>query len=190
MVAIVSLLDAVHSGKVQQIILELEREFGLKGVQATPYPHLTWLTANDGSLEDLKAALGRAAGICCRVTAQAMGLGIFPGAAPVLYIPILRTKAINHFHGQLYEAVSAISSEIGTFYQAKLWMPHLSLALGDTTPELVTQALLYLNHHTFTWEISLDNLTLLTKNGDQFLKDSEFPLLEDESVLLKISSLK
>lgn len=191
MVAIVSLLDAVHSEKVHQIILELEREFGLKGVQATSYPHITWLTANDGSLTDLKNALGKAAGICCRITAQAMGLGVFTGPKPVLYIPIIRSEAMNHFHGQLYEAVSEISQEIGHFYQADLWMPHISLALGDTTPELVAKAMVYLNNHAFCWEIDLDNLTLLTKNGDLFLKDGEYPLLDtQESAVLKVSSLK
>lgn len=177
MVAIVSLLDAVHSEKVLQIILELEREFGLKAVQATPYPHITWLTVNDGSLPELKNVLGQAAGLCCSIKAQAMSLGVFTGPNPVLYIPIIRSEAMNHFHSQLFQSVQGISQEIGAYYHTGLWMPHISLALGDTTPEVVAQAMLYLNKYVFCWEIELDNLTLLTKSGDLFLKNGEYPLL-------------
>ncbi|MFC6999264.1 2'-5' RNA ligase family protein [Rufibacter roseus] len=191
MVAIVSLLDAEYSDKVNSLIYELEREFGLKGVQATPYPHITWLTANDGSIDEIKAALGQAAGICCRFMVRTTGLGVFPGVNPVLYIPVLRTYALNRFHHQLHNAISNISQETGAYYHPEFWMPHLSLALGDTTPELVAQAMLYLNRESYCWQMELTNLTLLTKNGDHYLKDGEFPLLDSrEPSALKLSSLK
>ncbi|MGV3540588.1 MAG: 2'-5' RNA ligase family protein [Rufibacter sp.] len=189
MVAIVSLLDAAHTDKLNRLILELEREFGLKGVQMTPYPHITWLTVNDGSLQNLQETLGHAAGICCKFKIRTTGLGIFPGEKPVLYIPILRTPSVNRFHSQLYEAVSLISQEIGHLYHPDAWMPHLSLALGDTTPDLVAQALIYLNREAYDWHIELDNLTLLTRHGELFLKDGEFPLVgKEEGAALRFSN--
>ncbi|WP_205503311.1 2'-5' RNA ligase family protein [Rufibacter psychrotolerans] len=178
MVAIVSLLDAEHSDKLNGLIYSLEQEFGIKGVQMTPFPHITWLTVNDGSLQHLQETLGHAAGICCRFRIFTTGLGIFPGEKPVLYIPVLRTPAVNHFHHQLYKAVSLICQEIGTYYHPNTWVPHLSLALGDTTPELVSQAILYLNRESYSWQIELDNITLLTRHGDLFLKDGVFKLVE------------
>lgn len=177
MVAIVSLLDAEHSDKLNGLIFQLEREFGLKEVQMTPYPHLTWLTVNDGSLHKLQETLNQAAGICCRFKISSNGLGIFTGPKPVLYVPVLRTDSVNRFHGQLFEAVSQICQEIGPHYYPEVWMPHLSLALGDTSPELVAQAYTYLSQVNFTWHMELDNLTLLTKHGNQYLKDGVFPLM-------------
>ncbi|WP_210464473.1 MULTISPECIES: 2'-5' RNA ligase family protein [Rufibacter] len=191
MVAIVSLLDAEHSDRMNQLIYGLEREFGLKEVQKTPYPHITWLTVNDGSLHNLQKTLGHAAGICCRFRINTTGLGIFPGEKPVLYIPVLRTANVNHFHNQLYKAVCLLSNEINPYYHPDVWMPHLSLALGDTTPELVAQAMVYLNRKNYQWKVELDNLTLLTKNGDLFLKNGVFPLVEVEAKdVIKLSTSK
>ncbi|WP_181308908.1 2'-5' RNA ligase family protein [Rufibacter sp. XAAS-G3-1] len=181
MVAIVSLLDAEHSDRVNQLVFELEREFGLKDVQKTPYPHITWLTVNDGSLQHLKKTLGEAAGICCRFMIGTTGLGIFPGEKPVLYIPVVRTENVNQFHGQLHTAVGLVCQEINPYYHPDVWMPHLSLALGDTSPEVISQAVLYLNQRNFHWKIELDNLTLLTKKGELFLEDGVFPLVETEA---------
>ncbi|GAB2534618.1 2'-5' RNA ligase family protein [Rufibacter soli] len=181
MVAIVSLLDAEHSDKLNEITFQLDREFGLKEVQMTPFPHLTWLTVNDGSLHNLQETLGNAAGICCRLQLVTSGLGIFTGSKPVLYIPVVRSGFITRFHRQLHDGVSLICNEIGQHYSPSIWMPHLSLALGDTTPELVAEAFLYLNNRDFNWNIELDNLTLLTKHGDLFLKDGVFPLVGVET---------
>ncbi|MBA9078087.1 MULTISPECIES: 2'-5' RNA ligase family protein [Rufibacter] len=180
MVAIVSLLDAQHSDQLNRLIFELEREFGLKGVQMTPYPHITWLTVNDGSLHNLQETLGHAAGICCKFKVRTTGLGLFPGEKPVLFIPVLRTPAVNRFHAQLFEAVGLICQEIGSHYYPETWVPHLSLALGDTSPEVVAKAMAYLNREPYNWQIELDNLTLLTKHGELFLKDGEFPLVGTE----------
>ncbi|WP_207431228.1 2'-5' RNA ligase family protein [Sabulibacter ruber] len=177
MVAIVSLLDQEHSDKLNGLIFSLEREFGIRGVQMTPYPHITWLTVNDGSLHNLQETLGHAAGICCKFKIYTTGLGIFPGEKPVLYIPVLRTPSVNQFHSQLHKAVCLISQEIGQHYHPGLWMPHLSLALGDTTPEIVAQAVLFLNRESYSWQVELDNLTLLTRHGDLFLKDGVFKLV-------------
>jgi 2'-5' RNA ligase len=177
MVAIVSLLDEEHSDKLLSLIHSLEREFGMKEVQMTPFPHITWLTVNDGSLLKLKETLGKAAGICCRFPITTSGLGIFTGEKPVLFIPVLRTEPVNKFHQDLHKSVSKICREVGPYYHPDLWMPHLSLALGDTSPELLAQAVLFLNKEKYNWKIELDNLTLLTKHENLFLKDGEFPLV-------------
>jgi len=174
------LLDAEHSDKLNTVILQLEKEFGMRQVQSTPFPHLTWLTVNDGSLPRLQDTLGHACGTCRRFHITTSGLGIFTGEKPVLYVPVVRNHAVSRFHRQLHAGVSQVCQEIGPYYNPDTWMPHLSLALGDTTPELVTQAALFLNNQNFNWKIELDNLTLLTKHGDFFLKDGVFPLVGEE----------
>ncbi|QHL86066.1 2'-5' RNA ligase family protein [Nibribacter ruber] len=178
MVAIVSLLDAEHTLRMNHLISLLEQEFGLKGVQTTPDPHLTWLTASDSSLPYIKEAMLHAASLCCKLPIKTTGLGIFPGEKPVLYIPVIRTAVINHFQCHLYEAIRQISPEVGHIYQPDSWLPHLTLALADTTPLLVGQAVQFLNTLSFNWEINLDNLSLLTKHGDKFLSECSFPLEE------------
>ena len=180
MVAIVSLLDEMHTARMNHLIFLLEQEFGMKGVQKTPDPHLTWLTASDASLAHLKQALNKASGLCCSLKVKTTGLGIFPGEQPVLYIPVIRTPAVNQFQAHLFEAIKDLSQEIGPNYQPDFWLPHLTLALADTSPVLIGQAVQFLNSLNFNWEIKLDNLSLLTKVDDKFLRESFFQL-EDSS---------
>ncbi|WP_345161558.1 2'-5' RNA ligase family protein [Nibribacter koreensis] len=161
---------------MNHLIFLLEQEFGLKGVQATPDPHLTWLTASDASLANIKKALTKAAGLCCSLTVKTTGLGIFPGEKPVLYVPVIRTVAVNQFQSHLFEAITDSNQEVGPNYQPDFWLPHLTLALADTTPVLLGQAVQFLNSLNFNWEIKLDNLSLLTKVDDKYLRESYFPL--------------
>ena len=79
MLAVASLLDQEHSDKVNQIVTQLDSIFGLKGVQLTPYPHLTWLTTDVAKMSDLKDYLRKISEESHPFTARTMGIGIFPG---------------------------------------------------------------------------------------------------------------
>ena len=87
MLAVASLLDQEHTDKVNQIVNQLDTIFGLKGVQLTPYPHLTWLTTDVAKMSDLKDYLRKLSEQSQPLTARTMGIGIFPGDKPVIYIP-------------------------------------------------------------------------------------------------------
>jgi len=92
----------------------------------------------------------------------------------VVYIPVLRTRPINKLHARLHRDISEMSSEMGVFYNPNMWLPHISLALGDTTPEMLGPILSFLCQFNFNWEIEIQNLTILQKSGDFFLKEEEF----------------
>lgn len=174
MIAITSLLDSNHTEKVTELTAQLEKRFGLKGVQMTPYPHLTILTAEVPDMEELKEYLEQ---ICLEspvFSIRTTGLGIFPGETPVIYVPVLRTPPLNQLHSRLHRDISEMSSEMGIHYNPNMWLPHISLALGDTTPGLLGPILTFLNSYNFNWDISLNNLTILEKCGDYFLKEEEF----------------
>lgn len=174
MIAITTLLDKKSSDRVSEIIEQLEKRFGLQGVKMTPYPHITLLTAETPDLEELKQYLEQSCITMQKFTIRTTGLGIFPGPTPVVYIPALRTNALNELHDNLHRDVAEMSSEMGVYYNPNLWLPHISLALGDTTPEILGPVLAYLCELNFNWEITIDNLTILQKCGDFFLKDEEF----------------
>ncbi len=174
MIAITSLLDKEHSAKVVGLIDNLESRFGLTGVKMTPYPHVTLLTAEIPDIQELKEYLDQ---VCIETPPfkiRTTGLGIFPGVAPVVFVPVLRTPILNQLHSKLHQDVSEMSSEMGVYYNPNMWLPHISLALGDTTQELLGPILEFLSKINFNWEINITNLTILQKSGDFFLKDEEF----------------
>lgn len=178
MLAITSLLDLKHCDLVNGIIQDFEKEFGLKQVQATPMPHITFLVAETYNLSMLKNYLLRLCHGVQPLHAYTTGIGVFPGEHPVIYIPVLRTQPLNKLHSQLYQDVSKMSIQVGPYYKPKLWLPHISLAVGDTSPDMMTPIFQYLANYSFDWEIVLDNLSLFQEstNGRSFEKESSFML--------------
>jgi len=174
MIAITSLLDDTHSERVSDLTEHLENKFGLSGVKMTPYPHLTLLTAEVPDMDELKQYLEQVCLETFSFMVRTTGLGVFPGESPVVYIPVLRTSPVNKLHARLHRDISEMSSEMGVFYNPNLWLPHISLALGDTTPEVLGPVLSFLCQFNFNWEIEIHNLTILQKSGDFFLKEDEF----------------
>lgn len=174
MIAVTSLLDQSHSDRVTDLTELLEKKFGLTGVKMTPYPHLTLLTAEIPDMEELREYLEQTCRETESFTIRTTGLGVFPGETPVIYIPVLRTPPLNQLHARLHGAISEMSSEMGIYYNPSMWLPHISLALGDTTRETLGPVLSFLCSYNFNWEITIDNLTILQKSGDYFLKDEEY----------------
>lgn len=174
MIAIASLLDNRASERVTELTTSLENKFGLKGVKITPYPHLTALTAEIPDMEELKQYLELTCLETRKITVRTTGIGIFPGQNPVIFIPVLRTPPLNDLHARLHRDIAEMSTEMGVYYNPNLWLPHISLALGDTTPEVLGPVLSFLCDYNFNWEITLNNLTIMQKCGDYFLKDDEF----------------
>lgn len=174
MIAITSLLDKTHSARVSELTEHLDTKFGLSGVKITPYPHLTLLTAEIPDMEELKQYLELTCFEAPDFTIRTTGLGIFPGPSPVVYIPVLRTPPLNQLHSKLHRDISEMSSEMGVYYNPNMWLPHITLALGDTTPEMLGPVLSFLCNYNFNWEITLDNITILQQCGDYYLKEEEF----------------
>ena len=114
MLAITSLLDAKHADLVSTIIQDFQKEFGLKQVQATPLPHITYLIAQTYNIDLLKDYLLRLCHTARPVHAYTTGIGVFPGEHPVIYIPVLRTQPLNKMHSHLYQDISNAAVGVGS----------------------------------------------------------------------------
>lgn len=178
MLAVTSLLDAKHSDLVNQIIYDFEKEFGIRQVQTTPFPHITYLTTEALNLNLLKEYLERSCFGGSVFQVYTTGIGVFPGEHPVVYIPVLRTQPLNKIHAKLYKDIAKLSIEIGQFSKPKLWLPHISLALGDTQIDMMTPLFKYLAQYNFDWEIKIDNLNILKRDEESglFVKEAEYYL--------------
>ena len=176
MVAVVSLLDADHTKIVNEIIEDLEQTFGIRGVQITADPHITWLICEVGKLKQLKAYLSHISTQINPIKVNTTGLGIFPGENPVIFVPVIRADGFNQVHATLYEGIRAFSKHTVNFYNPDQWVPHISLALRDTTPELLPAIITHLNKRTYNWQIELNNISILRKEFDQFRQDTTFLL--------------
>ncbi|MDJ0366988.1 2'-5' RNA ligase family protein [Hymenobacter sp. H14-R3] len=174
MLAITSLLPSPSSDHINALIKSLETEFGLTDVQATPEPHLTYQIVEPADLETLKEALHEIAHTTAPFIAHTTGLGMFPGDNPVIHIPVLRSDALNLLHHRILEVAAPLCSRTDKFSAPDLWLPHISLALHDTTPELLGPVMQFLNNQTFNLELEISNLAILQPQGDMFVREVVF----------------
>ena len=168
MLAITSMLHPRNAKRVNKIILELEAKFGLKAVQATPAPHFTFMLAGIRRIETLRQVLAEVAATTPPFPAYTTGIGIFPGPRPVIYIPVLRSFDLNHLHQRVLDVTQPLCKGTDRFNAPMRWLPHLSLALHDTTPETLGPVLHFLNESTYNMRLNINNLGIMQKKGSQF----------------------
>ena len=174
MLAITSLLNPQNAERINRIIKSLEVEFGLDDVQATPDPHITYQLAGVRKLSALKKVLREVAHTTKPFAAHTTGLGLFPGPNPVIYIPVLRSDALNQLHRRITEATRPLCLRTDKFSGPDCWLPHISLALHDTTPELLGPVLQYLNKQTFNLKLTINNIAILRQEGELFVQEKCF----------------
>ncbi len=174
MLAITSLLNTQNADRINRLIQSLETEFGLDDVQATPDPHITYQLAGVRKRSALRQVLHEVARRTKPFMAHTTGLGIFPGPNPVIYIPVLRSDALNQLHYRIHQATAPLCLRTDKFSGPDCWLPHISLALHDTTPELLGPVMQYLNCQTFDLKLAITNLAILREEDEQFVPEKIF----------------
>ena len=167
MQAVISILDALSCERVESLWKELERAFSIRATKArAPFPHLSYQGAAAYKQDQLQAALEDIAKETAPFEIETHGIGIFTGALPVLYIPVVRSPALLQLHQRVWHALESIGTEITTIYGAEHWIPHITLAQGDIRHDQLPDIMRLLSQRTFTWHSAITNLTVLETTSD------------------------
>ena len=161
MQAIVSALDDPHREMVDNIWGELKAVFGLQGVIGSTHPHLTYHVADAYDAGAIEAALGGVARATRPFAIETHGLGVFRGDETVLYLHVSPSPALAAMHRRVWDAASPIATEAKPVYTAATWVPHITLAIGDLTEDVLPLALQLLNRRTYEWLIPITNVCLI-----------------------------
>lgn len=164
---VVSLLDNQHYRIVEDLWAELEREFAVRGVYVTPYPHFSYQVAADYDIERLTPALRHIAESSEPFHVQAGGLGIFTGPVPVLFIPVVRNPHLTQFHQRLLAAIAGAGSGVQGYYQPDFWMPHITIGFGDVSKKQLGTIVSYLSERDFSWDIPVENIAYIHDTGSK-----------------------
>jgi 2'-5' RNA ligase len=165
MQAVVSLLDDHHTQLTEALWRELETQFGLRGVYATPHPHFSYHVAHSYDLDSLMPRLDRLGHATLPFQIKATGLGVFAGKSPVLYIPIVRSPALTQFHQALWSELAACATGSLAYYDPEQWLPHITLGSGDIQKDLLAEAVRLFGERDFNWTITVDNLAFVEEDG-------------------------
>jgi 2'-5' RNA ligase len=165
--AIVSILDPLHYKLVEAIWRELETECGIVGIKATPYPHLSWLIAEDFEWSRLDTTIQEIANNLQPFQVRTTGLALFTGPSQVVYIPILRTTEVSRVHEMIWQRMLPLGYGISQNYAPSKWVPHISLAYGDVTPVTLPCIMERLANRVYNWEIEVANLAFINEPTGQ-----------------------
>jgi 2'-5' RNA ligase len=165
MVGIVSLLDDLHYHYIENLWAELQREFGVKGVYVTPFPHFSYHVASDYDSEMLAPILHRIATKQASFQVRTSGLSIFTGEAPVLYIPVVRNPALTQLHELLWQELLNMGNGVLEYYHPEHWIPHITIGFGDLNSDNLAHIVRYLSKRSFSWQVTVDNLTFIGNSG-------------------------
>ena len=163
MKALVALLDPPSTQRVKALWDELEHRFHLSGVRSFPYPHVSFNILGEYGTGKVDTELRAITARLKPFTIHTAGLGIFLSPEPVIYIPVVRSPALDQVHQQLWQAFPQKADSGGGLYSPEQWVPHITLAVDDLTRELLPQVVTFLSDVDFHWAIRLEGLSFAVK---------------------------
>lgn len=164
MYALVSLLDERYAALVEELWEELQRDFGVTRISREQIPHFSYHVADQYNLEKLEVVMRDAVKEIAPFKVETHGLGIFTGTDPILFVPIIRNPLLAYFHEQLWERVSATATGSRPYYHPDQWRPHITLTFRNVGHDKLAQIVQRLSQRSFTWEIHIDKLAVLSTN--------------------------
>lgn len=162
-----SVLPDEAAGKVLDLWAELDRELGLRAATISPLPHFSYQVARDYDLDVLAEVVEKVARGGRALRVQTAGLGVFAGPSPVLYVPIVRSPELARFQVAVWSACSVAATKLDQHYHPASWIPHVTLAAGDTTPASTAAAIERLADRDLSWDLELDNLSIIRGAGNK-----------------------
>jgi 2'-5' RNA ligase len=173
--AVVSLCDESTIKAVKNLWTELANDFGVRHLaEVLPYPHVSYQIARHYDESQLTSLVEQLAHQATPFFLQASGLALFTGLHPVLYVPVVRTIELSHFHHQVWQALSGAGEGIPSYYEPNSWMPHITLAEHDLQTESLKQIMARLFTRELVWDMRIDNLAIIWDTGMQQELRSQF----------------
>ena len=104
------------------------------------------------------------------------GLGVFSGEQPIIYIPVIRTRALDDLHLRLYRSLAPHCRDHVAYYAPERWMPHISIGQVNITPDVLPSLLAWLSHQPLSWEMSAATLAIGENSDTGIELFGTFPL--------------
>jgi len=167
---VVTVLVEPYYERVEQLWQGLKQRFGVGNPKATAVPHFSYHISPEYDLDTLKQVLLETAVASPPFTTKTTGIGIFPGEAPVIYLPVARTPELQALHNVLWPRLQSIAqgnAPQSTYYATSNWFPHITLGHSDIRTDNLGPIVTWLNSQSLAWEIQVTNLTLLYDNGER-----------------------
>jgi hypothetical protein len=158
---VVTLLDEHHDHLVRQLWQQLETRFGLNDIASVPYPHFSYHVAARYALPKLEKTLTQISTQTAPFSVKTTGLGVFTGSKPVIYIPIVRSPVLTQLQHWVWHISDVFAIDTHVYYHPDAWMPHITVAQGDLSAEMLPEVVKFLNEQALNWQLPARNLAII-----------------------------
>jgi 2'-5' RNA ligase len=163
--AVVALLDAESTAKIEAIWREFQDTFGVHGVSRTPIVHFSFHVAESYDAIQTMPTVRAIARTMPPFKVRTAGLGIFTGTLPVVHVTVVRNERLGQIQGQIWQQMTLLSAGILTYYHPDHWLPHITIAQGDIPPEKLPEIIALLQTRDFNWEAEVSQLGFIADRG-------------------------
>jgi len=167
MIGVISELNPNTCQIVRDIWQHLHDECGLQGIYETPIPHFTWLLAEQFNREHTNKILKILVTKIQSFKLHTFGLGLFTGAEPVLYLPLVKSIEMINLHGQIWVQIAPLSQGLNKYYSPKIWVPHITIALNDLNKENLSCAINAIAFKQIELCVQVNNLAIAELENDR-----------------------
>jgi 2'-5' RNA ligase len=164
---VVSLLDDSSGRMVEKLWAAIEKEFGIRGVYRTPFPHIAYHVSGKYQVDKVKTVIEVFAHHTSPFRVRCCGLGVFTGPEPVLYIPIVRSPQIAEFQHEFWHQLTKSAGDLDFSYRPARWVPHLKLAHHDLTQRALAAIVRKFCTLELNQQVTINNLALIYDTGDK-----------------------
>ncbi len=166
MLAIASLLDPDADQKTRNVWQILEEKCGLFEIKTAPFPHFSWFGCDDLLWGPARQKIKSISRSLPSFTVRTTGYGLFTGPVPVLYIALAKTMDLTEVHDKLWRRLEKYFIGVNELYTPEQWVPHITIAHGDLTPENISCAIRELAFVPSEFEITVNNLSIIYLNQE------------------------
>jgi 2'-5' RNA ligase len=166
MLGVVSLLDEENSSFIRGLWEELTREFGFSAMTADSSPHVSFHVAEQydrAKVEERAKSLARSLPPFATKTA---GIGVFPGAEQVVFLPVVRTPRLTVVHRAVLDEIKGLHSGDAGLYTPDEWVPHVTLGRWEASKNVAGDAVRYLVGRDLVRDLLIDNIALLEEGNE------------------------
>ncbi len=172
---------------ITEIKLYFAEHYNSRGALNSP-PHVTLLPPFECLAEDvpkLEESLNQFSANRLSIPVTLSGFAAF--APRVIYVDIVKSPELLEIHKDLMSYIEANLGIADRVSQTRPFVPHMTVAFRDLTPENFQTAWLEFSERSLHFEFTASALTLLLHDGSRWNISKKFPLAAEPPTILNPS---
>ena len=139
-VGVMTLLEGAARDEALRLWRVFEREYGSVGVQTFAHPNLTFGGGACGDVEELGHQLERLARDLQPVEVHISGVGFFDEPRRAAFLEVAGSEPLEQIHRRIDHVLQHCCNDVFGLYRPGRWVPHVTVAMGDLSPEAMERA--------------------------------------------------